>query len=87
MASTSVKFVLALFYDLYDCAESRVFVKELIFDHMCQFPHHSSTKALLGSIRTYVQTQQKLSTWLTPPLAVYTAAPNDPKGTCGSRQF
>ena len=87
MAEASVKFVLTFFYSLYDCPESRAFVKELIFDHMVQFPYHPSTKALLRSIRAYVETNRKLGTWMVPPFAVYSAPPNDLKLKCGSQHF
>ena len=82
-AEASVKFIMSAFYSLHDRVESRSFVKELIFDHMVQFPRHPSSRALLSSIRAHVRRSQKLNTWMAPPLVVYTNEPTVEKQPCG----
>lgn len=65
MAGASINFIVALNRYIKDFPEANAFLKDLIFEHVAQFPKHASSRALTHVAATY---RKKRDPWITPPL-------------------
>lgn len=67
MAQASVDFIVSLYNFTRAFPETELFLKELVFDHIVQFPEDKSSKALIHVIEKHVRKARRTDVWMTPP--------------------